>query len=824
MSADGISLIDFQGLVTAPGLLARAKASFIEVRNMLFNAPGVLRKRRGFRQMPGNAGGPIWKLLTSSALGADLLAHVGSGAGMQFRFGDGSAAFTALGPVDSGNLTRTRAQRTELALSQGNHYLTASEGAVRLESDIGSSPMYYAGVMRGQPTGTPTILPASGTNLADGYARAYRVTWHKLDADSVELGGAPTGRLIVSNRNFTFGYTGAAAAAALSVWVQKEWNTLNTSIAADTYFFRLWGTRTYNEAGGQVGDDEMYLISETWVTAAHIAAGFIGLIDSTPDDFLLTSPRLHTNALNFPPIEAGIRQGTVNADDPPPIANTIANWQDVVWYGGITVRPIITLAQIAALADGDTVTVSSNGSSTTITARNAPGLPTEFKISAAAPTLALNIRETTRAMVLCLNQNGISTGFDAYHVATSTSQPGAFMLEQRRIGLTTGLAFSTSVPAKFLSLSGYDIANSPAVDPEVVSNGLAFSKPLRADAVPPINSFNVGPRDATLLKVVPYQQKLLCFTDRGIFQVTGRTYADFAVFPFDESYRLLSNSMVAICDERLYAWCYEGIVEIDSAGVTPISPPIEPTIENLIVRCGGGPSAATSTTKLGWNCLADLGFAVAYRMAHEVRFHYPAADDPTNLNGCADWLSFDTRTRVWTTGRFTSENNYGGYNDSRCCGVVRFIDDLLAMGSWSSGADTFLFLERREYDPLDFQDTDRSGDSWAVRSTGTIQFQVPDAKGAQHWQQVVFNWDAEEQSWRTLPTLVSFDFQTETAADALGSVDTPEVVTRLEPTRPVRRGQRFQVRFTHNVVEYVGIVGIDVSFNSGSRFARQVTP
>ena len=823
MSSESISLVDFQGLVTAPGLLARAKASFIDVRNMLFSAPGVLRKRRGFRRMDGNAGGPIWKLLTSSALGANVLAHVGSGAGIQFRFGDGSAAFTALGPVDSGNLTRTRGQRTELALSQGNHYMTTSEGPVRLESDIGSSPLYYAGVMRGQPTGNLAVSPASGTNIANGFARAYRATWHKLDADGVELGGAPTGRMIVSNRNFASGWTGAAAAATLAVPIQKEWGTLGTAIAADTYFVRLWGGRTYDEANGQVGDDEMYLTSETWVTAADIAAGFVFLTDNTPDDFLLSSPRLHTNALNFPPTEAGIRQGIVNADDPPPVANTIANWQDVVWYGGLTTRPLISLALIAALADGDTVTVSSNGSSTTVTARNAPALATEFKIFTAAPTLSLNIRETTRAMVQCLNLNGISTGFDAYHVATSSTQPGAFLLEQRRVDLTTGLQFSTSVPTKFLSLSGYDVTNSPEVTPQVVSNGLAFSKPIRADAVPPINSFNVGPRDATLLHIEPYQQKLLCFTDRGIYQVTGRTYADFAVFPFELSYRLISSGLVAVCDERVYAWCYEGIIEIDSSGATPISPPIEPTIEELLVRCGGGPSAATSTTKLGWNCLADLGFAVAYRMAHEVRFHFPAADAPSVLNGCADWLSFDTRTRTWTKGRFTSETNYDGYNDSRCCGVVRFIDDLLAMGSWSSGSDTFLFLERREYDPVDFQDTDRSGDSWPVSSSGTIQFQIPDAKGSQHWQQVVFNWDAEEVSWRTLPTLVFIDMQTEHAAVTFGSVDTSGApMARFEPPREVRRGQRLQVRFRHEQIEYLGIVGIDVSLNSGSRFARTV--
>lgn len=820
MSASGISLVDFQGMVTAPGLLARAKASFTESRNVLFSAPGLIEKRRGFRRMPGNAGAPIWKLLTSDALGANVLAHVGTPSPTNFRFGDGSGAFTALPTIDAGALTRTRGQRTELALSQRNHYLTTTEGVARLESDIGSSDIRYAGMPKGLGVLNP-ILSASGSNIADGFARAYRGTIHRLDADEAELGGAPTARWIVSNRSgVTGGYTGAARAADFSVMLPREWGTLATALDPDVYFLKLWGNRTYDEANGQVGDDEMYLISQTTITAAMIALGYVNLVDSTPDDYLLTSPRLHTNGLNFPPVEAGIRQGTVNADDPPPVAETIATWMDVVWYGNLTTRPLISLALIAALADGDTIVIRNNGATLTFTARNVPAAPGDFQIFTTAPTLALNIRETVRALMVAMD--ALTDGYTNFQTATATSQPGAFLVEQCRTDVGF-LSISVGQPAKWLSLSSYDLGTAPQLTPATITNGLAFSKPARADAVPPINSFNVGPGDCTLLKVQPYQQRLLCFTDRGIYQVTGRTYADFSVFPFDESFRLISSSMVAVCDEKVYAWCFEGIVEIDSSGVRVISPPIEPSIEQALVQCGGGPSAATSTTKLGWNCLADLGFAVAYRMAHEVRFHFPQSDDPTNLNGCNEWFSYDTRTQAWTTGRFPA-TTYNGFRDSRSCGVVRLIDDLLAMGSWSAGADTFLFLERREYDPLDYNDTNRSGTDVPIPSVVTIQFQIPDAKGSQHWQQSVFNWDSGEFSWRTLPTSVDVAIETDNDGVSMGTILTPVALTRFEPPRRVRRGQRFRISITHALAEYMGVVGIDQSFDSGSRFGRTVTP
>ncbi len=70
-------LTQFEGLVTSPGLLARNPASCIDVLNFEFPAPGVVRKRRGFVTQGGNAGGPVWKLLTSRLMGNNVLAAVG---------------------------------------------------------------------------------------------------------------------------------------------------------------------------------------------------------------------------------------------------------------------------------------------------------------------------------------------------------------------------------------------------------------------------------------------------------------------------------------------------------------------------------------------------------------------------------------------------------------------------------------------------------------------------------------------------------------------------------------------------------------------------
>lgn len=822
MPSGKIPLQQFAGLVTAPGLLERNPASCIQAVNWEFPAPGVMRKRRGNKRLTGNAGGPVWKLLTSRLLDDELLAHVGTTtSGTQLRFGDGVAALTTIPVIDGGDVTRGRDPRMQMALAQRNHYLTADEGVIRLESDFASgSSARYAGMPRGEGLRTldwgskPPLI--AGTNFGDGYARGYRVTWHRKDADGVELGGAPTTRFVIANRSYFAGYTGATRSFVLQVWLPEEFGTLNTALT-DTYYWRLWGVRTYLEAT-ELGDDEMHLIAERFLTAGEISAGYFEYTDSTPDSFLSGSPTLNTNLFNFPPQEAGVRQGVVNEDAPPPVANDVSYWQDVLWYADCTWRASLDVGLISNFSDGDTVTLYASTTTVVLTAKTAPAAATDFAISSGAPTTALNIRQTVVAMVECININCAALGLRAYHVSTTTTQPGLVHLEVTRPDAAP-IEFNSSAPTRLQTGGGYQLGttyNAPAA-----TNALAFSKPLRADAVPPINVLTAGPADSRILRIHPLRDRMLVFTDYGIYQVTGRTFADFAVFPFDLGYRLMGREYVALCDEKLYAWCFEGIVEIDDGGVRVISAPIEPTIEAALVAAGtlGG----NPPLEAGRTAFAEQGFATAYRNQHQVRFHYPQTNDALAMNGCAYWLSFDTRTRTWAQGQF-SVREIAGYYDNRLCAAVRFSDDLLAFGNWSTGADTFLFLERRSYAATDFIDTAIAGGDEAVASVARFQYQMPDASGAQHWQQTVINWDAEEISWRPLPTSIQAAHGTEGVAPAGQTVTVSELVTRIETPRDARRGQRLFVTLTHALAEYAGIVGLEQTYRQGTRFARRVAP
>lgn len=810
-----IDLTDVAGLVTAPGLLQRNPASCTDTLNWEFPAPGLIRKRRGFLRNNGNAGGPVWKLLTSRLMGNNLLAHIGTGsAGTQLRYGDGSVALSTLATVDGASLDRPQGTRMAMALCQRNHYCTATYGAARVESDISVSLVRYAGMPRGLGlfNGWST---APGTFFASGSARAYRITWHRKDADGVELGGAPSARWVCSNTAGAGGFTGAAKAMGMFPQVPKEFGTLATPLNT-SYYYRIWGTRQYTIAS-QLGDDECYLLTEQYLTAADIANGFITFVDDTPDSFLLTAPTLHTNLSNFPPSEVGIRQGIVNEDAPPPIANDVAYWQDCMWWADIVYRPTLTVGMIAQLADGEQVFIFINGTFLgTLTAKNVPFAPTDFQIGAGFATLAENMRETAAALAACINLNFGAQGVDAYHVSTSTTAPAVLMLECRKPNATANIGFTSTAPTKWQGYDGFNILSSTA-QPEPQTNTLVFSKPLRADAVPIINQLTAGPADSRILRIFPFRDRMLVFTDYGIFQVTGRSYADFSVFPFDLGYRLMGRELVALCDEKVYAWCYEGIIEIDDGGVTVISTPIEPTIDNALWQAGGG------VVPVGRSSFAELGFATAYRNQHQVRFHYPETVPSSDMHGSALWLSFDTRTRKWSQGQF-SVSKVGSYLDFRTCAVVRFSDDLLTCGAWSSGADTRLFTERNKFDPADYTDTLSDGTATAVFSRLRTQYQVPDDSGAQHWQQSVLNWDGGEWFWRTLPTSFTITHDAD-GVSVSSSVSVSASATRVETPMPLRRARQLAVTITHSIQEYAGLTGVSQTLrDGGTKFGRKVTP
>lgn len=73
-----------------------------------------------------------------------------------------------------------------------------------------------------------------------------------------------------------------------------------------------------------IPDDEDTLVYEAFPTAADIAAGFVNVVDIVPDSFAQGATDLYTNE------NSG--QGIAQANNPPPLAQDIANFKGYTWY------------------------------------------------------------------------------------------------------------------------------------------------------------------------------------------------------------------------------------------------------------------------------------------------------------------------------------------------------------------------------------------------------------------------------------------------------------------------------------------------------------
>ena len=814
----GILIADFTGLVTAPGVFARGKGSCSELYNVSMGQPGVISTRLGFGKSVGKLGGPIYTLRTDNGLGDSVLAHFGSTTEPTYlRFGDFSGTPGTLFRIDddSGAEDLTKwtdvSNRIKMATAL-NRYITTDVGVLRIEEFNQSKAVRFAGMPRGMPADLAnndpavySVLNVSGTAalniLASGYARNYRFTWHRYDENDVLLSGPPTSRTLIHNATGTSGFTAAASYVKLRVQVPKEWgcNAIvfnTTSATTGDYFVRVWATRTYNLSGGTPGGDEMFLVKEVEIGGTAVTAGYIVVDDTTPDAFLVTAPPLNTNSQNVPQGEESLRPGVDNADEPAPfLAWDVAYHQDVMWYSCAFSRSRVRVSLQTYIPNATTVTITGGLGNQVFTAENA--IPVSGADAFYVPvltTLNLSIDRQASNLANVINRRFTETGVWCYHESSPFTEPGVLIFE----------CPDTAYGTPLVVFSDTTIIRKEQIDVGA-NNALRYSKPGRPDACPEYKLFFVGSKQNVIRRLFPYRERLLVFTDEGIFQVTGRTQEDFSVSPFDLSHRILGNESVALADDRVYAHCYSGIVEIDDGGVQVISQPIENILTDKLVDPDYGATP-----------FINKSFGVGYRLKHEYRFFYPTVATATGY-ACDAWLTFDTRTRAWSQGYFNLASlPASSYNQGRACGVV-LESDRLALGPWDFGGggsanDAFLCTEHDEY--IDLSSQDATVYSY-VSLIARFQFFNPNEDGMVHWQQTILKLNSYSEGANPIVTWYNGENITSASYDP-STVYTPDL--RLETPTAVRRSTRLSVKITNDTAYKMSLAALQLKFASPTSY------
>lgn len=822
-------LYDFAGLQTAPGLLARAAASCVEADNVRFPAAGVIRKREGFAFAASLLAFKHVSLHSIPFLGVGVVAAV---------FDDATVQGVSVHNFATGNTQTPFIYKAEgcaletigsMAAIGGAAYASGPKaGIIRVEEKAKGSGT--AGVDKhavrgaGMPLGREPMtcsmdaavfsVLSAGTLLAANASRAYRVTWHrKMLDDQTELGGAPTGRVVIRNIAGTSGFAGVTSDVTLRIPLGLDRG--EDTFATASYWWRLWGSRI-STAAGDSPDDELYLIAEAYVTATDIARGYALYTDATPDVFLQAQPRLHTNSTNFPPLELSVLNGATNGDEPPPCALTLETFANCLWFGAPTFRPSFLARLISPLAAGDTLKVdfADGGALTLFAVAGAPAAFNEFTAVTGLPSLSLNLEAQARNICDAWNRYLVyytaappANRVELFSVSQGTDSPGLIRFESHRMGF----AVSSNAPTKWTPA-----LTSSAAAPAYKGNLLCFSKAGRGDAVPPVNQLAVGPAGANIRATVAFRERMLVWTDAGLYAVDGSDASNFSVTLVDSTARILCARSAVVLRDRAYAWCYDGIVEISDGGTRRISEPIEPTLRHIReVFAGDGITFPGITA----------GFAIADRRNNEVQFFYSSKADGAVDSRCLNWLSWNAAAEKWATGSFSDAKQWQA---SGCC--VFGSERVAIMGPKTNSilnGFNLINLQRLGHNgsgapsSTDYTDAMRFLTGTTVTSTLAFQLQLNGLDSRAHWQQLRVDVEGMDSTIYPAPTALKAAWKTDAVgvSAAVTQTQTGQLL-RWETPDLYRRATRQRVYLTHAAAEPCGIIGVAQTFaDEGSRFA-----
>jgi hypothetical protein len=239
---------------------------------------------------------------------------------------------------------------------------------------------------------------------------------------------------------------------------------------------------------------------------------------------------------------------------------------------------------------------------------------------------------------------------------------------QISIQQTTGSNLTVTANTVSVTFTG----DSEVSDNEVRPNRLYYSKLQQPEAVPLVNTIDLGAADKAILRILPLRDSLFVFKEDGLFRVSGEV-APFSASLFDVSCILSASDSLGIVNNVIYGWTRKGIETISESGVQTISRFID--IDILPKATPGFINFKTATFGVGYE--SDNAYVV-WTVTEKNDTHATIAYRYSNL------------TNSWTT-----------FDKSNTCAIINPTDDKMYLGA----ADTnFIEQERKNFDRTDYAD------------------------------------------------------------------------------------------------------------------------
>jgi hypothetical protein len=289
--------------------------------------------------------------------------------------------------------------------------------------------------------------------------------------------------------------------------------------------------------------------------------------------------------------------------------------------------------------------------------------------------------------------SGAATSTQDY-TFTSGGSAGSFPVGTYTVtGVPSSLSFTYADPGvNATSLNYYYAVVTGTLDKVVSSfdtyvNGLYFSKPGEAFAVPDFNFFKIGDDSEEIMRVVPLRDALFVFKPDGTFRVTDTADGGWLVTPLDSTIRVLAPGAITVGDNQIWALTDQGVMAINDAGGNLVSRVIENTLLQFINTAGA-------------DKIYDNAFAVFYESDRKLFMWIP--DNATEANDYADFaFVYNSMVGTWVR------------RDKKArCAVMDPTFNRMLLGYEN------LMVERKTLTNKDFIDEQTGGENYALSIAG----------------------------------------------------------------------------------------------------------
>lgn len=529
---------NIKGLYTYPSDLAGVPAGTLAVaKNISLSRLNLAEPRRGYDKLAS---------LPSVSDRADkfffydgeVLTHYGSTLAL-YSGGSFSSKGTLSTPSSS---TSPRSA----AMSQ-NLYLTSSVGIQKLD-DVSSS-LYSAGIAKGLHM-SASLKAGTGTAVPTANYVAYRYLLARRDANKNVVRGGVSGRVVIENAS------GSTKDITLIGYLPSGLDT--------TYTVEVYRSPSISAEP----PDELQFCYEYPLTSSDISNGYFTFDDIVPDSLL--GAALYTNK-NV--------EGIINDNARPPLARDIAEFKNHMFYADVESIQRFSFALVATAGAGlvvnDTITISNGVTSETYTAKASENIPSkQFAVDVASSSPSVRIDNTIRSLVNIINRG--SSIVYAFLMSTGADDlPGKVLLEARALGSNAFTVVSGRAAAFSPQLTAVATTSQTSSN-DAYKNGLMFSKPGQAEAVPIKNVLFVGSSDDRILRIIPLRDSLMIVKGKdGIYRLSGVDAQSFSVSLLDSTAKLVAADSAVVLNGLVFGLFESGICQVSDSSVEIISQPIK---------------------------------------------------------------------------------------------------------------------------------------------------------------------------------------------------------------------------------------------------------